>query len=131
MAMSIPFTADEFFGVFARYNTETWPAPLFLAAAGWGVVFLAAMGWREAGRIAAFWLALLWLWMALAYHLTYFRSINPAASAFGPAFIVQAVLLVRAGLRGDLEIALRGDPAAQLVARRGFVVGDEHPDHVA
>src|SRR6185295_10049649 len=32
-------------------------------------------------------------------------------------------------LAGNLEVALRADPAAQLVARRGFVVDDEHAHH--
>lgn len=113
MATRIPFTADEFFGVFARYNTETWPVPLLLGAGGWAVVFLAAVGWRHAGRVSAIWLALLWLWMALVYHLMFFRSVNPVAWAFGAAFILQAALLLRVGLRGDLgfsgSLEERGD----------------------
>lgn len=103
MVKGIPFTADEFFGVFARYNTETWPASLVLAAAGWAVVLLAALGRRHAGRIAAAWLALLWLWMGVVYHLIYFRSINPIAAGFGAAFILQAALLFRTALRGELR----------------------------
>ena len=33
------------------------------------------------------------------------------------------------GLAGDLDVGVLAQPAAQLVARRRFVVDDEHADH--
>ena len=67
--MQLPFTAEQFFHAFSRYNLAIWPAQWILTA-----------------------LALLWLWMGAVYHLGFFASINPAARAFGAAFIVEAAL---------------------------------------
>lgn len=44
---------------------------------------------------------LLWLWMGVVYHLVFFRAINPAAVAFGAAFVLQSALLLRYGLGRD------------------------------
>ena len=103
--MAIPFTSEQFFGVFARYNTETWPAPVVLTVAGWSMVILAGSGTRLAGRIVTFWLGLLWLWMGIVYHVGYFRAVNPVAIAFGAAFILQGLLLIRAGVRNQITYA--------------------------
>jgi hypothetical protein len=92
--MSLPFTTDAFFEVFARYNAATWPVvvALWVAAAGalWAVV--RAPGEWSSGFASAV-LAALWLWGGLAYHATYFASINPAAWGFAALFVVEAGLL--------------------------------------
>ena len=100
--IAIPFTPEQFFGVFARYNTETWPAPVVLTVAGWSMVILAGSATRFAGRIVTFWLGLLWLWMGIVYHVGYFRAVNPVATVFGGAFILQGLLLIRAGVRHQI-----------------------------
>lgn len=43
--MKIPFTVEQFFGIFAQYNESIWPMPVvayLLAAAGVGLVFAKA-----------------------------------------------------------------------------------------
>jgi hypothetical protein len=98
--MSLPFTTDAFFEVFARYNAATWPVvvALWVVAAGalWAVV-------REPGekssRLASAGLAVLWLWGGLVYHATYFTSINPAAWGFAALFVGESGLLAWYGLR--------------------------------
>ena len=99
---SIPFTPEQFFGVFARYNTGTWPAPAVFPIVAWVMVLVAARGRRHAGRIVAVWLGLLWLWMGIVYHVGYFRAINPVAAVFGAAFVLQGLLLLRAAARDEL-----------------------------
>ncbi|MEX0892509.1 MAG: DUF6064 family protein [Gemmatimonadota bacterium] len=61
--------------------------------------------------MAAF-LAVLWGWTGLAYHLLYFTAINPAAYAFGGLFLLQAALfawwgVVRGGLRFRTDDSVR------------------------
>lgn len=100
---SVPFTVDQFFGVFARYNEAVWPAQLVLIAAAVSVTAIALS--RSAGRdrwVSGF-LALLWTWTGIAYHLVHFSEINPAARAFGAFFVLQAALFLWWGVvRGRL-----------------------------
>jgi hypothetical protein len=83
--MAIPFSSEQFFEVFARYNAATWPAPIVLpvvAIAGIAGLFV-QRGWD---RAIGWLLALLWAWMAVAYHWVFFARINPAAWIFAPRF---------------------------------------------
>lgn len=98
--MSLPFTTDAFFEVFARYNLAMWPVvvALWLAAAGALGAVVAAPGERSS-RFATAVLAALWLWGGVAYHAMYFTSINPAAWAFAALFVGEAALLAWYGLR--------------------------------
>ena len=94
--MALPFTAADFFAVFARYNTAVWPAQLLLlGVALWICVAVARGAWRRAtlGLLAA-----LWVWMAVGYHLRFFAAINPAARIFAILFLAAAGLLAWAAL---------------------------------
>jgi hypothetical protein len=97
--MSLPFTTDAFFEVFARYNLAAWPVvvALWLAAAG-ALVAVARAPSERSSRLASAVLAGLWLWGGLVYHATYFTSINPAAWGFAALFVGQAGMLVWFGL---------------------------------
>ena len=96
---SPPFTAEQFFDVLRRYNDAVWPAQ-------WAFYLLAlvavAVAWRgtaaRAGRLVSGILAFLWLWIGVAYHLTFFRAINPGATLLGVLFIAQAALFAWMGV---------------------------------
>lgn len=108
--MELPFTAAEFFGVFARYNTAIWP----LHVVGYGLalitVGLAAYPTRWGDRVIAGVLAAYWAIMGGGYHLGFFAEINPAAYVFGAAFLLQSALFLYVGLlRGALRFRLRLD----------------------
>lgn len=106
----MPFTAGEFFEVFRRYNEAVWPLQFLLVAAGLVVVVLAIRAHPNAGRIAMLVMALLWVWMGVVYHFAFFRHINPAASLFGVASVVQAALFVWLGIRAKhITIRVRHD----------------------
>ena len=112
--MSLPFTVEEFFGVFAAYNTAIWPAQVF----GYGFAIAAlALAFRQnrfGARAVPAILAGFWIWMGVAYHLVYFSPINPAAFVFGALFIVQGILFFVAGMQGKLrfEFTTRAAPIA-------------------
>jgi hypothetical protein len=102
----LPFTIDQFFGVFAAYNVAIWPvqiAAYVIAAMALWLIF-AKRPW--AGRVAAGVLALFWLWDGITYHLLFFSKINPAAYIFGAGFILQGVLFFAYGAVSD-RLALR------------------------
>ena len=105
----MPFTHDEFLDVFAAYNRALWPAALAL----WllTAATLVALHRRRPGapRIAAAVLALHRAWAGVAHHWAFFRDINPAATAFGVAFVVQAVLLAWRGVMRT-SLAIRPPP---------------------
>jgi hypothetical protein len=105
----IPFSADEFFGVFVAYNGAIWPAQLVLLAAAIAAIGLALSGRRSVRRWVAGFLAFLWGWTGGAYHLAHFAAINPAASAFGAFFILQGLLFLWWGvIRGRLDFERSG-----------------------
>jgi hypothetical protein len=96
--VKLPFTVEQFFAVFARYNLVVWPAQVVLVALAVLVVALLVWRPRPASRVVSATLALFWAWMAVAYHLAFFAAINPAARVFGVVFLVQAVLFVLFGV---------------------------------
>jgi hypothetical protein len=90
----LPFDAHEFFEVFARYNSAVWPAPIALELGALVAVMLALRPGAGSDRVIGVILGGLWLWMGGAYHLGFFRPINPAATVFGVLFVLEGVLLL-------------------------------------
>lgn len=106
--MSLPFTRDQFFDVFADYNHSVWPFALGL----WAYALLAAVllaRHRERGRFAAVMLAVQWGWAGVVYHAAFFSTINPAAWLFAGVSVIEGALLVWFGvIRGELHFSSRG-----------------------
>ena len=99
--MQLPFTHDQFLDVFGAYNRALWLAAVLtwtLTAAA--IVALYRRG-SSASRLVAAVLAFHWGWAGIAYHLAFFRRINPAATLFGAVFILQAALFVWRGVFGS------------------------------
>lgn len=89
----LPFTHEQFIGVFAAYNEAVWPAQIvaYLVA----LLVLVAVAWQRpwSGTVAVGALALLWAWTGVAYHGLHFSTINAAARLVAGAFVLQALLL--------------------------------------
>ena len=114
----MPFTHEAFLDVFGAYNALLWPFEVLL----WAATTVVVWNWIRSGgaRTRALFalLAIHWGWSGIAYHWSFFRDINPAATMFAAAFMLQALLLgwlaagARAphtttfGLRGLIGIAL-------------------------
>ncbi|PWT84435.1 MAG: hypothetical protein C5B57_04820 [Blastocatellia bacterium] len=102
--MRLPFTREEFFDLFAAYNSALWP----IVVALWTASLLAAL-WlllsrRSHDRWVSGLLAVQWAWSAVAYHAAFFTRINPAAWLFAAIFLLQAVLFFWSGvIRGHLS----------------------------
>jgi hypothetical protein len=109
--MQLPFTIEQFYGVFRDYNTTVWPAQVLLVALAVVAVALVAFRrpWSGAGISAI--LAFLWAWLGLAYHLAFFTAINPGAYAFAGVSLAGAVVFLWEGvLRGKLEFRVVRGP---------------------
>lgn len=121
--MQPPFTADQFFDVFRRYNEAVWPAQVALNVIG---VLAAAAAYRANARRSRSWarvaivlLAGLWLWTGIVYFKMFFVAITPAAQIFGSFFIAEAAVLLLCAweMRPRLEPA---SPASLAVS--GFIL---------
>ena len=96
--MQLPFTREQFFDLFVAYNEALWPAVVALWIASAVVVALRLSARHQHDRWVSALLAGLWAWSALAYHVSFFTRINPAAWLFGVLFLGQTVLFVRLGV---------------------------------
>jgi hypothetical protein len=97
--MALPFTVDQFLAVFTEYNKTVWPAQFVLLGLGVGLVVLSFLPRRAPARLLPLGLGLLWAWMGAVYHLGFFRRINPLATVFGVAFLLEAGLLAAWAIR--------------------------------
>ena len=108
--MNLPFDRAGFFAVFRAYNEAFWPFQVLLVLAGFAALALAITGGRAPGRAVSAILALLWAWMGIVYHWTFFLPINPAAGLFGALFLAGAALFAWEGvLRNRLHFDWRPD----------------------
>lgn len=106
----LPFTVEQFFAVFERYNIAVYPSQFGLFGLAIAAVFLSVKPKEEAGRIVSGILAAFWLWTGAVYHIAFFADINPAAYLFGTLFILQGVIFIYVGLiRRDLDFQFETD----------------------
>jgi hypothetical protein len=104
--MRVPFTVDEFLNVFERYNLSVWPAQLILFALALFAILSLYRNHSKAGQIVFTVLSILWAWMGLVYHISFFSSINKAAYIFGALFLVQSFIFFYFGVvRGKVTLA--------------------------
>lgn len=108
--MAMPFTIEDFFGVFGKYNLSVWPLQIALyLVAGLLIVFIIRKQ-TYTDRLVSASLGLLWLWMGIVYHMIYFAPINRPAYLFGVIYIVQAFLFIIYGvLRNELSYRFSRD----------------------
>lgn len=92
------FTMEQFFDVFAQYNTAVWPMQVLFYLLGTAALSFTFKRSETTDRLVTAVLVFFWAWIGIFYHLLYFSAINPAAYVFGSLFILQAVLFFSAGV---------------------------------
>ena len=98
MNNSIPFTTQEFFQVFEKYNQAIYPIQFVLIFMAVVAIVLAAGRKPSRNKIISGLLGLLWLWTGVVYHLIFFTTISPPAYLFGTLFILQGLLFLYEGV---------------------------------
>jgi Family of unknown function (DUF6064) len=98
MSNSIPFTIEQFFQVFEKYNQAIYPIQFLLILVAVVVISLAASRKPSRNKIISGLLGLLWLWTGIVYHLIFFTTISPPAYLFGTLFILQGLLVLYQGV---------------------------------
>jgi len=97
------FSPQTYYRLFELYNRDIWPLQILALALGAVVAVLVFRGSTRQGRAVSAILAASWLWVAWAFHLHRYATINWAAPWFGAVFAGQAALLIWMGvMRGQL-----------------------------
>jgi hypothetical protein len=93
------FSPRTYYRLFELYNHALWPA--HVVAFGAGVTVLGLLRRNAAAHVAAITtlLSICWLWVAWAFHLERYATINWAARYFAAAFVAQAALVLWYGIR--------------------------------
>jgi hypothetical protein len=130
------FSPRTYYRMFELYHAQIWPIHLVVSASVAAIVVLLRRKDERGDRLIAAMLAISWLWVAIAFHLQRYATINWAAKYFAVLFVTQGLLLawygvVRARLRFErpgestgymavalLFVALVLEPGAGLMAGR-------------
>jgi hypothetical protein len=88
------FSPRTYYRLFELYNAEVWPAHVVALALGALCIGLIWRARPEESRIVWVVFALLTLWVALAFHLERYATINWAATYFAAVFALEAALLL-------------------------------------
>lgn len=90
----MPFTQEQFFDLFERYNRAV-PLVIGLSWVATAVLIVRLLrGRRSPGPLLTL-MIFQWAWVGIVFQLIFFTQINPAAWAFGALFLGHAVLLAR------------------------------------
>jgi hypothetical protein len=112
------FSSRTYYRLFELYNAAVWPA--HIAALAIALALLASV-YRRDGRAVAALLAVVWLWIAVAFHLQRYATINWAALYVAPLFVLQALLLAWTGVARNRLDAAPAAPGLALLAFALFV----------
>jgi hypothetical protein len=133
----IPFTTDQFFGVFTAYNLSIDGATIALNAIAMALVWVSLRPTRWSSAVVWLGLAGLWLWTGVVFHLTHFTSVTPAAYLFGALFVAQSLLFAHAATRRIAFEPVRGAArslgallvvyALVMYPAIGVISGDRYP----
>jgi len=138
--MNLPFTPEQFFLVFARYNESVWPMQVVLIALALVCIGLLFFSRAWASRAICSILSFLWAWMAIGYHFAFFSEINPGAWIFGAAFLLGGLAfawfgVVRTGVMLQPALGARGIVGAALIVFTlviypiiGYSAGHRYPN---
>jgi hypothetical protein len=92
--MNIPFTTEQFFSVFEKYNSTVFPFQWIIFLLGMSVLFLIHSKYSSKNKLIGSFLGLLWVWIGVVYHIIFFTAKNKLAFVFGAFFILQGVLIL-------------------------------------
>ena len=106
------FSPQTYGRLLERYNASVWPAPLVAFLAGTAILALLRRPTTGRSRAVAALLATGWVWVAVAFLLERYATINWAAVYFAGAFALEAVLLLGLGVLAGTPLFEAGPDAA-------------------
>jgi len=113
------FSPRTYLRLIERYNDDVWPMQIVAMAVAIAVVVVARSQRSWPSRTIPLVLASIWLFVAWAFHVRRYATINWAAQYFAIAFVAESLLLAWTGTaRGRLRFGA----GAPLQQRAGYVV---------
>jgi hypothetical protein len=103
--MKMPFSTDQFFGVFQNYNSVMFPFPIFVFLLGVIALFILHSKLVLRDKFIGTILGVIWIWGGFVYHILFFTTINKAAFLFGGLFIFQGLLILINTFRNGLSFS--------------------------
>jgi Family of unknown function (DUF6064) len=101
------FSPHTYYRLFELYNLDIWPAQIASLALGVAVLALLRYGGAWQSRLVMAILAGCWLFVAWAFHVERYATINWAATYFAAGFAIEGLLLIWTGLiRGRIRSRL-------------------------
>jgi hypothetical protein len=111
------FSPRTYYRMIERHNEAVWPAQLLTIALGVGILGALRRPSARQGRLITGVLALLWTWVAWAFLLRRYATINWGIKYIAPLFLLEALLLVWWGVvSGKLSFAVRAGVGGRLGA---------------
>ncbi|WP_455211267.1 DUF6064 family protein [Kaarinaea lacus] len=107
------FSPQTYYRLFELYNTDIWPIQVLSLALGAAIISLVSRNPAWQGRAISAILASCWLWVAAAYLLQHYSTINWAARYFAIGFTIEAMLLTWYGIIRDQLLFRSSEPAFQ------------------
>jgi preprotein translocase subunit Sec61beta len=106
------FSPRTYYRMFELYHAQIWPIHLVVIGLAVAIVVLLRRDDKWRGRAIAALLAASWVWVAIAFHLQRYATINWAAKYFAVFFVIEALMLTWLGLvHRRLRFALSREPA--------------------
>jgi len=110
--MKTPFTTEQFFSVFEKYNHSIFPVQIILFLLGVCALIIIGSKMKQKDKFVAAILAILWLWIGIVYQIGFFSGINKVAYGFGVLFILQGLFISWEGgllynLKFDFKMSLQ------------------------
>ena len=81
--MKTPFTTDQFFSVFEKYNHTIFPVQIILVLLVVFALIVIGSTIKQKDKFVTAILGVLWLWVGIGYHIAFFSGINNVAYGFG------------------------------------------------
>jgi Family of unknown function (DUF6064) len=109
------FSPRTYYRLFELYNLAIWPMHVVALAAGLAILWAWRRRGPEHGRLIAVLLAVSWLWIAWAYLLGHYDTINWAARYFAMGFALQTLSLIWVGFaRNGLRLRWASDAVSRV-----------------
>ena len=109
------FSSRTYYRLFELYNLAIWPMHVVALAVGLLILWTWRRRGPEHGRLVSVLLAVSWLWIAWAYLLGHYDTINWAARYFAMGFALQTLLLILLGFaRNGLRLRWTSDAVSRI-----------------
>jgi len=109
----LAFDSEVYGTLLAQYGAAIWPWQLAALLVALTLLVLIRRPVAGLGRVIAGFLAVVWAWSGLRFHIDAFAAINFVAPVVGAALVLQALLLaVSGGASGTVNPRFTGTPTA-------------------